>query len=658
MEGTMTSTGAAAYPPIEIDDEALREALEAAHIPSLMNALVHLTGDADIIRGEIRPSGDVFADPQAGIGPEDQATVRALAFDALRAYRDGGSKLPPQPSEATVREMTDFIIGESVPVDYAEFLLAELSMDGQSSYAHSSFDGIPEQDRDDFHVVIVGAGMSGLLAAIRLDGEGIPYTIIEKNAEVGGTWFQNQYPGLRVDNPNHIYSYSFEPQDWPQYYSDRRTLFDYFDRCATKYGVREHIRFNTEVQSAVFDEATGSWTVTTREAGGATATIEARAVISAVGQLNRPRLPDIAGRESFAGVAFHSGEWEHEHDLAGKRVGVIGTGASAFQFVPEIAKEAGEVVIFQRTPPWMAPQPIYREDIPEGKHWLLTHVPFYTKWYRFSLFWRTSEGMLKAVAVDPDWDLGRGSVSEANHGMREMLTAYISGVLEDAPEMLATSIPDYPPGGKRMVVDDGNWLRALKRENVHIVTDPIAEITATGITTQSGEHEPFDVIIYSTGFQASEFLMPMRVVGRDGVELHDHWAGTARAYMGITIPGFPNLFCLYGPNTNIVVNGSTIFFAECEMRYVMGCIQLLLGGGHAAMECRPEVHDAYNVRIDEGNAAMAWGTPGVSSWYKNSAGHVTQNWPFTLLEFWSQTQAPDPDDYSFVDVRAPAGVAP
>jgi 4-hydroxyacetophenone monooxygenase len=652
----MTSSGGRVYPPITDDDETLRDALEAAHIPSLMSALVHLTGDIDIVRGEIRPTSTLFADPQGGIGPDDQATIRALAFDLLRTYRDGESELPEQPSLAEVQELSSFIIGETVPPDYSGFLLSELAMDGAAPYAHPSYEGISEAARSGFHVVIVGAGMSGLLAAIRLQGEGIPYTIIEKNGEVGGTWHQNQYPGCRVDNPNHIYSYSFEPQDWPQYYSDRCVLFEYFDRVADKYEIRQHIRFNTEVESAVFDEASGRWAVTVEDADGRD-TLQASAVISAVGQLNRPRMPEIAGRDTFEGASFHSGEWEHEHDLRGKRIGVVGTGASAFQFVPEIAQEADQVVIFQRTPPWMAPAPTYRQQIPSGKHWLLTHLPFYDKWYRFSLFWRTSEGMLNSVKVDPDWDLEQGSVSATNHKLRELLTAYIGGTLADAPDVLATAIPDYPPGGKRMVIDDGNWLRALKRENVQVVTDPIAEITATGITTESGAHEAFDVIVFATGFQASNFLMPMQVIGRDGIDLHDRWDGTARAYMGITIPGFPNLFCLYGPNTNIVVNGSTIFFAECEMRYVMGCIQLLLADGRAAMDCKPEVHDAYNQRIDEGNLAMAWGTPHVSSWYKNSAGHVTQNWPFTLLEFWTQTRAPDADDYTFLEARVPAGVS-
>ncbi len=648
-------TAVDAYPPITATDEELRDALEAAHIPSLVNALVHITGDIAHIRGEIKPIAALFQDPQGGISPERQAEARSIALEVLKAYRDGGSQLPPRPSDEAIEEMTDYLIGEGVPREYKDFLHAELGMDGQDPYAHASFEGIPPEARANFRVLIIGAGMSGLLAAIRLDQEGIPYTIIEKNSEVGGTWWQNQYPGCRVDNQNHIYSYSFEPHDWPYWYSNREVLFDYFNHCADKYDVRKHIRFNTHVERAVFNEDTGGWSVTVRPSEGDAEVLEVNAVISAVGQLNRPKLPQIRGRDTFEGPSFHSGEWQHDVDLTGKRIGVVGTGASAFQFVPEIAKEADEVVIFQRTPPWMAPSPTYRQEIPDGKHWLIENVPFYHQWYRFSLFWRSSEGMLKSVSVDPEWS-EPGSVSAANKKMRDTLTAYIRTTLADAPEVLEHAVPDYPPGGKRMVVDDGNWLRALKRDNVQLTVDPIAEITPTGIACESGRTEAFDVIIFATGFQASEFLMPMEVVGRHGVELHDHWAGTARAYRGVTVPGYPNLFALYGPNTNIVVNGSTIFFAECEMRYVMGCIQLLLSRDGAAMDVRPEVHDAYNERIDRGNELMAWGTPGVTSWYKNAQGHVTQNWPFTLLEFWTQTQAPDPEDYEFLEARVPEPV--
>ena len=635
--------------PITADDRTIQDALRDAHIPSLMMALVHLTGDLSILRGDIHPSGDFFsmmADPQGGITAEQQATIRARALDALKAYRDGTLKLPPPPSQDAVQEMINFVTGQALSPDYVEFLMAELALNGEDSYLQP-IDGVPSAVKQDFHVVIIGAGMSGLLAAIRLQEAGVAYTVIEKNADVGGTWFENVYPGCRVDSPNHTYSYSFEPNDWPQHFSQQRVLRDYFSRCATKYELRDRIRFDTEVEQLIYDDQDKRWTVHVRTKDGRRETLAANAVISAVGQLNRPRFPDIPGRESFKGIAFHSARWEHQHDLRGKRIAVIGTGASAFQFVPIIAEQAAELVVFQRTPPWIIPNPDYQTDIPAGKHWLLNHVPYYAKWFRFWMFWRTAEGLLSIVKVDPEWPGQDRSSSAANDMLRIALTENIKMIVSDDPDLLAKTVPQYPPGGKRMLIDSGNWLQALKRANVHVVTDAIAAITPRGVKTKSGAEYAVDILIYGTGFQASRFLSPMKITGRNGVDLHAHWDGDPRAYLGITMPGFPNLFCLYGPNTNIVVNGSIIFFSECEVRYIMGCLKLLLENGHAAMDCRQDVHDAYNVKIDRGNRQMAWGVTKANSWYKNDKGRITQNWPFTLLEFWTQTKTPNPADYIF-----------
>ncbi len=629
-------------------DAEIAHALEAAHIPSLMAAMVHLTGDLRLLRSDIQPSAEFFGDPQAGVSPEQQARARAMALDALRAYRDGGCVRPPMPSEDTILEMMSFVTGEEIPDEYVEFLISELSLRGEDPYGQPGIESIPSAVKERFRVLVIGAGMSGILAAIRLKEAGIAYLVVEKNPDVGGTWLENTYPGCRVDSPNHTYSYSFEPNDWPQHFSDQKTLLGYFQRVAREYGIRDAIRFETEVEEAAFDEQSGLWRVTVKGPDGSRETLEANAIISAVGQLNRPRLPDVPGRDSFRGPAFHSARWDHDVPLAGKRVAVIGTGASAFQFVPRIAEEASRVTVFQRTPPWMSPTPEYFEEIPPEKHWLLNHVPYYAKWYRFWMFWRTAEGLLAAVKRDPAWNDQTRSVSARNDELRQLLTAYVGELCGSDREMLEKCIPQYPPAGKRMLRDDGTYLQALKRDNVELIADPVAAITETGLVTESGRTIDADVIIYGTGFQANKFLWPMKVRGRAGAELHEHWDGDPRAYLGITIPGFPNLFCCYGPNTNIVVNGSIIFFSECEMRYILGCIKLLLEEGKAALDCKREVHDEYNREIDAGNAEMAWGAPSVSSWYKNEKGRVTQNWPFTLLEFWERTKAPDPRDYEFV----------
>ena len=624
------------------DHEAIAAALEHANVPALLVTLVHLTGDLDLLQGPIRPR-QVWGDPQMGLTDEQQAGVRERAAPVIAALGDRGAAPWFRPAPEQVRDMASFLVGRSVGDDYLEFLLHEAGLEAQPTGAEG-FERIAAEQRAGFHVVVVGAGMSGILAAHRLAQAGISYTVIEKNADVGGTWLENTYPGCRVDTPNHSYSYSFAPSDWPQFFSSQPVLLDYFQDCAARFGIRDRIRFSTEVERLEFDQAGQRWTVHTRGAGGVADTLRANAVISAVGQLNRPRLPEIPGRESFAGPSFHTARWDHGVDLAGRRIAVIGTGASAFQAVPRIAPDAAEVFLFQRTPPWVNPRPDYHRDVPQGKHWLLNHVPHYARWYRLLQFWMSSEGALDYIYADDGWD-EPGSIGKANRKLRRMLERHARKHLADHPELLAKCIPDYPPGGKRMLYDDGTWFDTLKRSNVHLVTDPVERITGNGPVTAAGTCYEADVLIYATGFRTTDMLYPMQVIGRGGVDLRVSWQGNPRAYRGITIPGFPNLFCLYGPNTNVVVNTSIIILSECGVDYILSCLRMLLDSGSRSLECRQEAHDAYNEWIDAGNARTAWGSPGVRSWYRNDSGRVTQNWPFRLLDFWKQTRSVDRSDY-------------
>ena len=632
--------------PVTENDAALKAAIEEAHLPSLIASLVHLTGEESLVTGDIKPVYDFFGDGQGGLTPEQIARTKARAFDALKAYRDRGSKLPPQPSLDTVHKMMNFVAGAEIPARYVPFLEEELALEGSDLKAVHSLEALPASRKKDFHVLVIGAGMSGLLVSIRLKQAGIGFTVVDKNSDVGGTWMVNGYPGCRVDNPNHLYSYSFEPNhDWPYHFSTQPLLWKYFQGVADKYNLRPNIRFQTEVIDSVYDESRAMWTTRVRTKDGKEETIVSNAVITAVGQLSRPRLPDIKGVETFKGKWFHSAQWDHSVDLKGKRVASIGTGASAFQFVPEIAPEVAQLYVFQRTAPWLGPTPNYHDSVGEGKKWLLKHVPFYAKWYRFWLFWMLTDGIYEFVKADPAWTKRKDSVGEQNDTLRQLLTDYTLGQLEGRPDLQEAAVPNYPPGGKRSVRDNGVWLGALKRPNVETVTDPIAEITPTGLITKSGRRIDVDVIIYGTGFTASEFLEPMRFKGKGGVDLHQQWNGDARAYLGITVPNFPNLFIMYGPNTNIVVNGSIIFFSECEARYIQGLLDLLLRSNSSAIEVKKQVHDAFNVRVDATNSQMAWGSPNVTSWYKNKKGRVSQNWPWPLVDYWSATRAPNPADF-------------
>jgi len=631
---------------ITADDATIAAAVEDANTPSLLMALIHLTGDTSILQGDVRPMAVTMGDTQGGLSAEQQATIRRQALAALIAYRDRGHTLPPAPSRETVFTMMSFMVGTPVPAEYLPMIMEEMGLGDDDPRALHRTKEIPERVRAEFRVVIIGAGMSGILAAIRLKQAGIGAVVLEKNSAVGGTWWENSYPGLRVDVPNHFYSYSFEPNhDWPNHFSTRAELFAYFDRCAEKYGIKDEIRFDTEVVSAAYDEGTGRWKVVARTREGSPLEIEANAIISAVGQLNRPKLPTIDGLASFAGIAFHSSAWRHDADLAGKRIAVIGTGASAFQLVPEIAAQAGELTVFQRSAPWMFPTDDYHAPVADGEKWCLKHVPFYANWYRFWLFWTLADGFLPALTVDPAWQHPERSANALNEDIRQMLIGYISAQIGDDTELLAKSIPDYPVGGKRILRDNGSWLRALKRDNVRVVTDRIRRITPSGIVTEDGREHPADVAIFATGFKADHFLWPMKITGKHGVVLNEHWGDDPRAYLGITIPGFPNLFCLYGPNTNLVHGGSIIFHSECQVRYILGCLRLLLENGYASMDCRTDVHDAFNESVDEANANRARGMPRVSSWYKNRKGRITQCWPWRLVDYWSATQAPKPADF-------------
>ena len=631
--------------PITASDDEIRAALADAVLPPLLPALAYLTGDLTLLRPELRIDPLMIGMPQGGLTDDQQAAIRDLALEVLCRYRDAGCVPGAAPSDVHLQQILEYTVGLTEGMAaYLPLLEEELAYRGEDRRA-PGWALAEVAPGVDVSVAIIGSGMSGILAAHRLQQAGIAYTILDKNTSVGGTWHEAAYPGCRVDNPNHNYSYSFaQRHDWPFHYSPQPVLEQYFRECADAFGVTANVRSGCTVESATWDDAARLWTVAYHDTDGTRHELRANAVISAVGQLNRPLWPSIDGITDFQGEYFHSAEWRHDLDLTGKRVVVIGTGASALQFIPEVAAVAGHVTVLQRTPPWIAPSPDYHERVASGLQWLYRHVPTYSELTRFAIFWRMGDGALEGVRVDPNWQGDGSSVSELSEMGKQVLLMYYQEQFGDRPDLLAKVVPNYPPGAKRAVRDNGIWARTLKRPNVELVTDPIGHIDATGITMADGTHHDADVIIYGTGYQASNFLTPMRVTGRDGRDLHQQWDGDARAYLGVAVPGFPNLFLLYGPNTNIVINGSIIYFSECGVRYILGLLRLMLERGARAVEVRADVHDAFNEAVDAENRRMAWGWSPVNSWYKNAKGRVAQNWPFTLLEYWQRTRQPNPDD--------------
>lgn len=630
--------------PITASDGEIEAAVLDAHIPTLIMSLYHLTADETLLSLP-RPVYQPFSGSmdQGGLSEEIQADVRKRASAALIAYRDG-APMPPEPDQATLTRMMNYIGGTDIPSNYLPFLMETLGRGidqpepALSKPAATSDETRPARDTE---VVIVGAGMNGLLMAYRLKQAGVPFVILEKNDDVGGTWHENRYPGCRVDGPSLLYSYSFDFQrEWPSFYCTWDVNQRYFRQFADEHGIREHIRFGVEVSTARYDEKHSQWTLDFGSADG-TEQITAAVMISAVGQLNRPLYPAIEGLESFAGPAFHSARWDDSVSLKGKRVGVIGTGASAFQFVPAIADEVGSMTVFQRTPPWLAPTEDYHDPMPKGMNWLFLHAPYFALWYRFWLFWMRTDAALPAVRRDLNWEGGSHAVSALNEQVGLALSQRMSAQLEGAEDLKEKMIPKYPFGSKRALRDNGIWLAALKKENVTVETAAITRIEPEGVILEDGRHLAFDVLLYGTGFQASNFFLPMKVYGKGGIEMQDYWGGDARAYLGMMVPHFPNFFSLYGPNTNIVVNGSLFFFAECAVRYIMQCVSYLVDGG-GSIEVREDVYENYGAQVDAANTGMAWGAPDAVSWYKNAKGKVTQNWPFLVVDYWTQTLMPDP----------------
>jgi 4-hydroxyacetophenone monooxygenase len=630
--------------PFTTSDSEIAEVLLDVSIPTLMLSLVHMSGDPSLIRGELKPAGLFLNEVQGYMSDEDKTAARKIALEVIANYRNRGCPEPEPITPELLHEMMQWLVCEPVPDEYVPMMLEEMELDGRDARATTK---LHQAARNEFPVVVIGCGESGLLAGIRLKEAGIPFTIVEKNAGVGGTWWQNTYPGARVDVGNHFYCYSFEPTDqWTHYFAEQPELQRYFQRVMDKYDIGRHVLWETEVTKACWDDASATWTVRMRGRDGVTTTLSARALISAVGQLNRPYLPAIPGQDRFGGPAFHSAEWDHSVDVRDKRVALIGAGASGFQIAPAIAGDVEQLTVFQRTAQWMFPNPNYHAEVGPGVQWALRHLPFYGRWYRFLLFWPGCDKGLQAARVDPDYPDQHRAVSELNEITRIMFTEWITSQVGDDPELLAKVLPDYPATGKRTLQDNGSWLKTLTRDNVELVRTGITRIEPDAVVTDDGVRYPADIIVYATGFHANKLLWPMTLIGRDGVPLSDRWGERPSAYLGITAPGYPNLFCMYGPGTNLAHGGSLIFHSECQMRYITKCLELLIANDRRSLEPRGDKAKEWHERSQAEMRKMVWSQPSVKhSFYKNAFGEVHILSPWRLVDYWTWTREPDPDDF-------------
>jgi 4-hydroxyacetophenone monooxygenase len=610
----------------------LDDALAAAEDRLLVALLVHHTAETRWL-DEFRALGVSAQDPSAA--DEKTATVlRQRLHSAVARLSDDLYQKKPLPDDQVIQQLIRFVTGTDLQRGYLDKLKTDFGFDNIRSIAPGT---APD-------IIIVGGGFSGVAMAIELHKRQIPFRLLERHSGVGGVWFENSYPGCGVDSPSHVYSLAANAASpgWSRYFARRDEILAYFDRTTREFALTDSIEFDRSVTSMSW---TGSgWSIAAESADGTQYTYHCAVAISAVGTLNQPKTPDIPGIEKFDGDVFHTARWQPDVDLEGKRVAMIGNGSSGFQVGPHLAKTASHLVSFQRSPAWASPNPRVGTAVDAATNWLLTRMPDYSLWHRFAMYWGSGDAGYPNLTVDPQWT-GRG-ISAANEKVRDRLTTYLKQQLAGRPDLISKLLPDYPPYTKRLVVDNG-WYEALRRDNVELVTERIECANAKGLLTSDGQHYDLDVIIFATGFYGTRFLYPVSVTGVDGLA-HAEVTGhddDIRAYMGVAMPGFPNLFSVFGPNSSIGHGGSAIHISECQAHYIAECITMMIDRGARKMEVSQAACADYNVGLDADMQRMVWTQPGIDSRYRNAQGRIVTNHPWTLQHFWELTRSPDLSHY-------------
>ena len=617
-----------------VDRDRLSRALTAANLPTLVAVLYQLTGDPMWLADPYRPTRSRGMDNNDTGGFDDAVAdrIRSAALDAICAFHEGAPMAVPSPDSEHLVELISVAVGEQVPPEFGVMVAEDMGFTASDA---------PVAAPNDLSVIVIGAGVSGMLAAIKLHEAGISHTVLEKNSDVGGGWFENTYPGAGVDTPSHLYSYSFAPRAWSTHFGKRDEVWQYLSDVASEHNLRQRIRFDTEVATAEYDAERQGWTVTTVDGE----TLTADVVITATGQLNRPKVPHIPGLESFDGPIFHTANWPADLDLTGKRVAIVGTGASAMQVLPAIASTVGHATVFQRSPQWVSSSDVYFTEMGDDANYLMDVVPLYRLWYRTRLAWNFNDRVHSSLQVDPEWEHPQRSINPVNDAHRRVFTRYIEAELEGRPDLIEKSLPDYPPFGKRMLLDNG-WYATLKRDNVTLIADAVASITANSVVARDGSETEVDVVILATGFETHKLLTPIDVRGRSGESIRDIWGPEdAHAYLGITVPDFPNFFITCGPGTVLGHGGSYITIAECQVRYIVDVLIDMVDKRIGAIECKPDVEAEYVRKHDEAHAKMIWSHGGMDNWYRNDAGRVVSTLPWRIVDYWEMTRRADLDDF-------------
>ena len=634
----MDITGQATRPELlAADDAVIDDAIGYAEPMVLRGLLYQLTGDPEVAATGVKIVHAGYVDLAAPATDEDVALLRRKAAAFLKSYRDSGAGAIDIGPRARLADSLSLLLGRRMEGESLQHHLEELALDPKARALR--WQAAPDPARlADFTVTVIGGGMGGLNAALQLREAGFKFTVLEKNTGVGGTWWENRYPGARVDTVSRSYTHIFGVDfPYPNPYCDWRENARYFDWVADHFDLRRHVRFETEVKALTWDEAAGEWVIDIVGPEGAS-TLRSRAVITSVGFLSRPNIPEIAGAESFAGGAWHTARWPEGADMKGKRVAVIGTGATGYQMIPELALEAAQVTVFQRTPQWLSPAPGYRSPFPPQVNWLDRNLPFHTNFMRARSC--TLDRVAHVAQIDPEFQ-DPHAISPLNKRARDVSIAFLERKLGD-PALVAAMTPKHPVWSARAVVVDTEYcvLDALLRDNVTLVTDGIERIVPEGVVGTDGVLHAADVIVYATGFHATEYLYPMTITGRGGKTLAELWAKDgARAYLGCMMPGFPNLWSIYGPNTNGALTVAS--FHEKVALYALQCLEALVLGQGGAMEVRAEAFWRYNRLVDERNLTKAWSDPRARNYYWTEHGRSATMNPFYSDEMSGFLRRPD-----------------
>ncbi len=629
-----------------MEESFIRKAVEEADLNALRVALYQATGDPTVadmgLEHVVAPGG---AGVLTVVAEKDQAVLkeRVVAF----LLDEASDYVRQDPDVEELDRLLQMVEGRPLP---EETLAVRRSLPSFGEFpVRAEWSGERPELPEGFEIVIIGAGFSGIVMGVHLNLLGLPFRILERRHELGGVWSINTYPDARVDTLSSTYQYSFEKNyPWTEHFARQPEVRGYLEHVAKKYGVFDHILFDHDVTEGHFDVSSSKWVLTVANKGGDLVTLTPNIVVSATGTFATPKDLEIEGVGDFEGELLHTTAWSADHTAKGKKVAVIGNGSTGVQLLARVAEDADEVFVFQRTPQWISPRANYGEPMTAEQRFLLDNMPYYWNWSRYTAIMPLFDSH-ELLVPDDEWIASGGHINERSDAIREGLTAYIKIKVGDRPDLIEKLVPNYAPIARRPVVDN-NWYTALTRENVELVTTPITRIGKHSILTEDGQEREVDMIIAAVGFQTSKYLWPAEYHGIGGSTIEEVWSDQgAKAHLGMTIPGFPNFFMLYGPNSQPLSGGVSLpSWFETWSLYAIKAVVAMIEGGYSQIEVRKDVYEEYNERLHETASKLILLRDEGSrerNYYVNEWGRLQVNAPFETEEYFRMCKEPDLDEF-------------